>query len=106
MPGLTAERALDVARHLRQVLAPSAADLRLALEAMTGDLDADLVPAAPLKHELGVLGSDLLHRAQHQLADGLLALLEARLPNEPADELQIAAGEQAKITRIRLEKIL
>ena len=39
-------------------------------------------------------------------ADEMLALLEARLPNEPADELQIAAGEQAKITRIRLEKIL
>jgi 2-oxo-4-hydroxy-4-carboxy-5-ureidoimidazoline decarboxylase len=36
----------------------------------------------------------------------MLALLEARLGNEPAAELRIAAGEQAKITEIRLEKLL
>jgi len=35
----------------------------------------------------------------------MLALLEARLPNEPDEELRIAAGEQAKITRLRLEKL-
>lgn len=35
----------------------------------------------------------------------MLALLNARLPGEHADELAIAAGEQAKITRIRLEKL-
>jgi len=35
----------------------------------------------------------------------MLALLEARLPNERAAELQLAAAEQAKITRIRLEKL-
>lgn len=39
-------------------------------------------------------------------ADEMLALLRARLPNEPALELEIAAGEQAKITRIRLEKLI
>jgi len=39
-------------------------------------------------------------------ADELLALLRARLSNDPATELRVAAGEQAKITRLRLEKML
>jgi 2-oxo-4-hydroxy-4-carboxy-5-ureidoimidazoline decarboxylase len=36
----------------------------------------------------------------------MLALLRARLPNNPDVELKIAAGEQRKITRLRLEKLL
>jgi len=36
----------------------------------------------------------------------MLALLQARLPNDPNQELKIAMGEQAKITRLRLEKLL
>ncbi len=36
----------------------------------------------------------------------MLALLRARLANEPAAELRVAAAEQAKITRLRLEKLL
>jgi 2-oxo-4-hydroxy-4-carboxy-5-ureidoimidazoline decarboxylase len=36
----------------------------------------------------------------------MLALLRARLPNEPEAELRIAAGEQDKITRLRLDKLL
>lgn len=39
-------------------------------------------------------------------AGEMLALLQERLGNEPDAELKIAAGEQAKITRIRLEKLL
>ena len=35
----------------------------------------------------------------------MLALLEARMDNSPDDELRIAAGEQAKITHLRLEKL-
>ena len=35
----------------------------------------------------------------------MLDLLEARLPNAPEDELLIAAQEQAKITRLRMEKL-
>lgn len=35
----------------------------------------------------------------------MLARLKARLPNTKEQELAIAAGEQAKITRIRLEKL-
>ena len=35
-----------------------------------------------------------------------LADLRARLGNDPPTELRVAAGEQAKITRLRLEKLL
>ncbi len=38
-------------------------------------------------------------------ASALLAALLERLENEPERELAIAAGEQAKITRLRLEKL-
>ncbi len=36
----------------------------------------------------------------------MLTLLKTRLPNTREQELAVAAGEQAKITRIRLEKLL
>lgn len=39
-------------------------------------------------------------------AEEMLVLLRARMENEPDEELRIAAAEQAKITRIRLEKLL
>jgi 2-oxo-4-hydroxy-4-carboxy-5-ureidoimidazoline decarboxylase len=39
-------------------------------------------------------------------AEEMLALLRARLGNDPETEGRIAADEQAKITRIRLEKLL
>ncbi|WP_201979443.1 2-oxo-4-hydroxy-4-carboxy-5-ureidoimidazoline decarboxylase [Hymenobacter rubidus] len=44
--------------------------------------------------------------ATGKTAAEMLALLQARLPNKPEDEILIAAGEQDKITRIRLEKLL
>lgn len=36
----------------------------------------------------------------------MLGLLRERMNNPPDQELRVAAGEQAKITRIRLEKLL
>jgi len=36
----------------------------------------------------------------------MLAELTRRLTNDPGQELRIAAGEQAKITRLRLEKLV
>ena len=39
-------------------------------------------------------------------AEERLALLQARLPNAPETEIYIAMGEQAKITRLRLEKLI
>ena len=44
--------------------------------------------------------------ATGKTADEMLAFLRARLSNAPATELRVAAGEQAKITRLRLEKLL
>ena len=39
-------------------------------------------------------------------AEEMLSLLQTRLPNDPQKELLIAAGEQHKITHIRLKKLL
>lgn len=39
-------------------------------------------------------------------AEEMLSLLESRLTNEPEKEIKIAAQEQAKITQIRLEKLI
>jgi len=39
-------------------------------------------------------------------AAAMLAILQARLTNDPETELQTAACEQHKITRLRLEKLL
>lgn len=44
--------------------------------------------------------------ATGKTAAEMLELLTLRLPNHPQDELAIAAAEQAKITHIRLEKLL
>lgn len=39
-------------------------------------------------------------------AEEMLAELERRIDNDPASELRVAAAEQAKITRLRLEKLV
>ena len=39
-------------------------------------------------------------------AGEMLALLEQRLKNDPQEEIMLAAREQQKITRLRLEKLL
>lgn len=39
-------------------------------------------------------------------AEEMLAILESRIGNRPEEELAIAAREQSKITKIRLEKLL
>jgi OHCU decarboxylase len=44
--------------------------------------------------------------ATGKTAAEMLALLRARLPNDPSVELRNAADEQRKITRLRLEKLL
>jgi 2-oxo-4-hydroxy-4-carboxy-5-ureidoimidazoline decarboxylase len=44
--------------------------------------------------------------ASGKSAAEMLAILRSRLDNDMATELEIAAGEQAKITRLRLEKLL
>ena len=44
--------------------------------------------------------------ASGKTAQQMLALLEARLPNDPVTELSIAAQEQGKITLLRLQKLV
>lgn len=44
--------------------------------------------------------------ATGKTAEEMLGLCRARLANAPADELRVAAEEQRKITRIRLDKLL
>jgi OHCU decarboxylase len=44
--------------------------------------------------------------ATGKTADEMLAILRARLANDPATELRAAAAEQARITKLRLEKLL
>ena len=39
-------------------------------------------------------------------AEEMLDILQSRLPNKPADEINIAADEQNKITKLRIEKLL
>jgi OHCU decarboxylase len=39
-------------------------------------------------------------------SDEMLAILRQRLKNDPGEELRIAAAEQAKITELRLKKLL
>jgi 2-oxo-4-hydroxy-4-carboxy-5-ureidoimidazoline decarboxylase len=51
-------------------------------------------------------GSIFIVCATGKTADEMLALLQARLPNPPEEELSVAAEEQKKITRLRLEKLL
>ena len=43
--------------------------------------------------------------ATGKTAAEMLEILRGRMANDPTEELRIAAGEQAKITRIRLEKL-
>jgi OHCU decarboxylase len=44
--------------------------------------------------------------ASGKSSDEMLTILDDRLNNEPSTELMVAAGEQQKITRLRLEKLL
>lgn len=44
--------------------------------------------------------------ATGKTAAEMLTLLKSRLPNEPGDELLIAAAEQTKITHLRIDKWL
>jgi OHCU decarboxylase len=39
-------------------------------------------------------------------ADEMLAALRERMGNDPTTELRVAAAEQRKITRLRLERLL
>jgi OHCU decarboxylase len=51
-------------------------------------------------------GHVFLIAAAGRSADEILAELRARLGNDPATELRVAAGEHRRITRLRIEKLM
>jgi OHCU decarboxylase len=51
-------------------------------------------------------GHVFLIYASGRKAEDLLAELNRRLDNDPETELRVAAAEQRKITRLRLQKLL
>lgn len=62
---------------------------------------------ADLNHEYQAkFGYIFIVCASGKSSEEMLALLRQRLENEPDDELRIAANEQAKITELRLGKLL
>lgn len=65
-------------------------------------------------HQLAALNDDYFEKygfifivcATGKTAEQMLEILQGRMANNKDDELKVAAGEQAKITRIRLEKLV
>jgi OHCU decarboxylase len=51
-------------------------------------------------------GHVFLISAAGRTADDVLAVLRQRMNNDPATEVKVAAREQSKITRLRLERML
>ncbi|HRP82536.1 MAG TPA: 2-oxo-4-hydroxy-4-carboxy-5-ureidoimidazoline decarboxylase, partial [Flavobacteriales bacterium] len=51
-------------------------------------------------------GHRFVVNATGKSGEELLALMQARLKNDPEDEIMIAAEEQNKITKLRLKKLL
>lgn len=70
--------------------------------------------AAPTAQALAQANGEYLAKFGHifivcatgKSAEQMLTILESRMHNEPGDELRIAAAEQSKITRVRLEKLM
>ena len=55
---------------------------------------------------LATFGYIFIVCASGKSAEEMLAILRARLPNPPEQEIRVAAEEQNKITRLRLERLL
>ena len=72
---------------------------RAAIGVMTGLEEAN-------QQYLAKFGYIFIVCASGKSADQMLAILRSRLPNSPEQEIRIAANEQDKITRLRLEKLL
>src|SRR5262249_4761078 len=72
-----------------------------------GVTDASRAPFERLNHAYEArFGNIFIVCATGKSAADLLRILERRLANDPARELQAAADEQRQITRIRLAKLL
>lgn len=58
------------------------------------------------RHYEGRFGFIFIVCATGKSSEEMLEILKTRFQNEPATEIRIAAEEQSKITRLRLEKLL
>ena len=74
-------------------------------DATTADEDVRAALAASNTEYERRFGHVFLIRAAGRSADEILAELRRRLSNDPDVELREAAGEQATITRLRLERL-
>jgi 2-oxo-4-hydroxy-4-carboxy-5-ureidoimidazoline decarboxylase len=76
-------------------------------QARVADADADTrqTLADANQRYLARFGHIFIVCAAGKSAAEMLSLLQERLANDPARELTIAAGEQARITRLRLGKL-
>jgi 2-oxo-4-hydroxy-4-carboxy-5-ureidoimidazoline decarboxylase len=92
---------------LRARFAGSAAWAAAEQGATAGATEATLAALAAGNREYEArFGYIFIVCATGKSADEMLALLRARLGNAPDDELAIAAAEQARIARLRLERLL
>jgi 2-oxo-4-hydroxy-4-carboxy-5-ureidoimidazoline decarboxylase len=73
--------------------------------AAADDATLEALAAGNAEYE-GKFGFIFIVCATGKSAKEMLALLNARLPNIQAAEMKLAAAEQAKITKLRLEKLL
>ena len=99
----------EIGADLAELRKKFASTAELALGEQAGAATASEATLLALRHGNRAyrerFGFSFIVCASGKSAAEMLALLEQRLPHSADSELAIAAAEQAKITRLRLEKI-
>jgi len=85
--------------------APAASDREQSTVARGSDVTLAAIAAENREYERR-FGHVFLIAASGRTAEEILASLRGRMGNDAATELHVAAGEQRKITRLRLEALL
>ena len=81
-----------------------AADEQRSIETASAETLAALVKANKLYEEK--FGYIFIVCASGKTAEEMLGMLHTRLQNNPQEEIRVAADEQNKITKLRIEKLL
>lgn len=99
----------EIGQNLDELRRKFAATAQLALGEQAGAVGASEATLEALRSQNRAyrerFGYSFIVCATGKTASEMLGLLEGRLHNAPEAELGIAAAEQAKITRLRLEKL-
>jgi len=99
----------EIGQNLDELRRKFAATAELSLGEQAGAAGASEATLEALRRQNGAyrarFGYSFIVCATGRTAGEMLGLLEGRLHNAPDVELGIAAAEQAKITRLRLEKL-